>query len=159
MYAGLVNGVARRVGLSVADAEDCAQHTWLSLFRRRRQIKDPVAVPAWLIRTTHRQAVAIARGRPRHAPGSSLDLAVDRAALPDAKLEERELRSHMDAALKALNPRCRRLLVALYLGGKSQSYRNLAGAMKVKPNSLGPLRSRCLKQLAEIMKKMGYSAD
>lgn len=159
MYAGLVNGVARRVGLSTADAEDCAQHTWLSLFRRRRHIQDPVSIPAWLIRTAHRQAVAIARSRGRYAPGLSLDSAADRSALPDARLEEQELQTHLEAALRRLNPRCRKLLTSLYLADESGSYRDLARAMNLKPNSLGPLRSRCLKQLADIMKKMGYSAD
>ena len=49
VYAALVNTVARRVGLSGLDAEDCAQHTWMSLYRNRRVIKDPQALPAWLI--------------------------------------------------------------------------------------------------------------
>jgi RNA polymerase sigma factor (sigma-70 family) len=158
LYAGLVNGVARRAGLSVADAEDCAQHTWLSLYRRRRAIKDPRAVPAWLIRTTHRQAVAIARRRGRFTAESSHP-AADRSPGPDARLEARELERHLRTALGQLSPRCRRLLNALYLDESGESYRQLAAALKLKPNSLGPLRSRCLQQLAAILKKMGYSAD
>ncbi|MFW9817841.1 MAG: RNA polymerase sigma factor, partial [Candidatus Thorarchaeota archaeon] len=50
-FAGLVYGVARRVGLSVPDAEDCAQQTWLTLYRKKDTIKDPQSLPAWLIRT------------------------------------------------------------------------------------------------------------
>ena len=40
-YTALVNTVALRAGLSLIDAEDCAQHAWMSLYRRRHAIKDP----------------------------------------------------------------------------------------------------------------------
>jgi len=159
MYAGLVHGVALRAGLSTADAEDCAQHTWLSLYRRRRAIVDPVALPAWLIRTAHRQAVALSRRRGHQTTDLLVDSTEDGAALPDAQLEAKELEAHLEAALRLLRPRCRQLLTSLYLTGKSKSYRDLARDLKVRPNSLGPLRSRCLKQLADILKKKGYSKN
>ena len=60
LYSGLVNTIAIRVGLDVADAEDCAQHTWLTLYRKRDSIRDPKALPAWLIRTTHLKAARMA---------------------------------------------------------------------------------------------------
>jgi len=67
-YEALVFTVARRAGLTRADAEDCAQHTWLSLYRTRHTIKDPVALPAWLIRTTHRRALRMAKQQARLNP-------------------------------------------------------------------------------------------
>jgi len=159
LYAGLVHTVALRVGLSAADAEDCAQHTWISLYRRRHAIKDPVALPAWLIRTTHRQAVAMAR---RLVSRTDIDEAADvadPAALPDEVVTQLQNQALIAAALEYLDTRCRRLLAALFLSPKEKSYREIARLIGVKPNSLGPLRERCLARLRKILAKMGFQWD
>ena len=159
LYAGLVNTVARRVGLSAADAEDCAQHTWIALYRRRRTIKDPTALPAWLIRTTHREAVAMARrliGRPEADTSAAQ---VDPGALPDEVVTQLEHQAIVTSAVRQLDARCRKLITALFLSPEKKSYREVARLIGVKPNSLGPLRDRCRSKLRRIIEKMGYTWD
>ena len=64
-YARLIHSVAVRAGLSEFDAEDCAQHAWIALYKHRKTIRDPVTIPAWLMRTTRRQVVHMARRQAR----------------------------------------------------------------------------------------------
>ena len=159
IYSGLINTVARRAGLSSADAEDCAQHVWMTLYRKRRTIRDPRALAAWLIKTTHRHAVASAR---RQKPDERDVLAAEPSAnteLPDELVIQLENRAVLDYALKQLDPRCRRLLEALFYSPHKQSYRAIAKKLNVLPNSLGPLRVRCLKKLRRILQNLGYSRD
>lgn len=159
LYSGLINTVARRTGLSPPDAEDCTQHVWMILYRKRKTIKDPRALPAWLIKTTHRYAVASAR-RPRPDP-RDLSTAEPPAGeeLPDEMIIQLEHQAILDCALKQLDPRCRKLLQALFYSPRKQSYKDIAKALSVLPNSLGPLRVRCLKKLRGILRNMGYDRD
>jgi len=158
LYGSLVFSVATRAGLSVPDAEDCSQHTWLALYRRRKSIRDAQSLPAWLIRTAHRRAIYVAR----HAVKSTdLDQTRETSAeaLPDEDVERLESRAILANAMSRLEPRCRQLLTALYFPDKKKSYRKLAEILGIKPNSLGPLRVRCLRKLKKIMVKMGFRRD
>jgi RNA polymerase sigma factor (sigma-70 family) len=158
LYAVLVYTVAIRVGLSEADAEDCAQDVWLALYRKRNSIRDPKAIPAWLIKTTRRRAVELAR-RTRNASNEfEIQLSAESEAADNLVITAENQRI-LEQALSQLDPRCRMLLENLYLQGHGISYSRLAKQLGLSPNSLGPLRSRCLVKLAKILEKMHFCAD
>jgi RNA polymerase sigma factor (sigma-70 family) len=155
-----VHTVALRVGLSEPDAEDCAQHVWMTLYRNRRSIKDPKALPSWLIKTTHRKAVEISKQFSRkEALEQGAAPSFDAVTLPDQELYELELRAVLQAAMGELDPRCRQLLSILYFSPDKKTYSEIARTIKVKSNALGPLRSRCLTKLKKILKNIGYEWD
>ncbi len=158
LYSSLVFTIARRAGLDEADAEDCAQFTWISLYRRRRSIRDPVALPAWLIRTTHRRALTLHQRRGRRNELES-EQPLSQPRLPDELVSEIEQQALLEIALSQLDPRCRRLLDALYLAPQPLSYQEIARDLRIKPNSLGPLRSRCLQRLKKILENLGWQVD
>lgn len=158
-YAPLVFTVARRAGLNAVDAEDCGQHTWISLYRHRHRLRDPQAIPAWLIRTARRRAVQMAR-RIRVTQYSSLDPdAVVSESLPDDTLLAVERQAMIELAVAELGPRCRHLLKLLFFSSDTTSYKEIAAALDVAPNSLGPIRSRCLARLRKKLEELGYPVD
>lgn len=158
-YAALAWSVALRVGLSEADAEDCLQQTWLALYRNRKRIKDPEALPAWLIRTVHRKAVTIRQRSAKGAALNSLLAPLERVRLPDELVGAMEHTAIIELAMRLLDDRCQQLILDLFLSPHKKSYRQIAKDLKVKPNSLGPLRSKCLKKLKGILKNLGYELD
>jgi RNA polymerase sigma factor (sigma-70 family) len=155
-YQALVITVARRVGLSPPDAEDCAQQTWMSLYRNRRAIKDPERLPAWLIRTTRRRAVRTAQRLVRTSPAEPDSRFETNVSQPDEEVLLVERQGVLEVALEQLDPRCAKLLRALFFSPEDKSYREIARDLEISPNTLGPLRSRCLKRLREILEEMGY---
>lgn len=158
-FAGLVTAVAGRVGLSEGDAEDCAQQTWIALYRRRKSIRDPRTLPAWLIKTTRRRAVRTLQRLVRESTmAPPLDPGLDRP-LPDEEVLALERQAILESALLQLDPRCRKVLTALFFSPGSNSYGDIARSLGLATNTLGPLRSRCLKKLHAILKKMGYDLD
>ena len=158
-YAGLVNTVALRVGLSALDAEDCAQHTWVALYRNRKVIRDPSKLPSWLIQTTRRHAMRMLQRQSRFSNSPlNVELISDNT-LPDEELIRLERLDILQYATRQLDGRCQRLLSALFMSPENLSYREIAKAIKISPNSMGPLRSRCLRRLKKILEEMGYSAD
>ncbi len=156
-YAALVHSVATGVGLSSTDAEDCGQQTWMALYKNRKAIKDPLGLPAWLIRTTRRRAVRTAQRLSRMGLAEPDDHFEDTATLPDEAVIQLERQVILEQALRQLEPRCGHILEALFFSPAEKSYREIARELGVSPNTLGPLRMRCLKKLKDILKKMGYS--
>jgi hypothetical protein len=71
-YAPLIWSICRRHGLGRADrdAEDVAQNVWLQLVNRLGTLRDPAALPGWLITTTRRECGRVLRtARGPHEPG------------------------------------------------------------------------------------------
>jgi RNA polymerase sigma factor (sigma-70 family) len=155
-FEPLVYAVARKVGLSDSESDDCAQETWLSLFRTRHKIKTPNKIPGWLVRTASRRSTRIARGREKDIIIEESPEVMDRECLPDEELERLETATLVHLAIESLEPRCRQLLHALYLSPKEKKYREIARDLGIPANSFGPIRSRCLRKLKSILHELGY---
>jgi len=155
-YAALVYTVARRMGLPAFDADDCAQHTWLALYRNRNAIKDPMGLPAWLIMTTKRQALRMLRQQQRWKD-CPLDIKLpDPVIPPDDELLLLELQDALEHAIEQLDTRCQKLITSLFLADEDVSYKDIARALRVSINAVGRMRSRCLRRLRKILVTMGY---
>ena len=156
-FAPLVSTVARNVGLSPLDIEDCVQQTWLALYRNRRRIEDPARLPVWLIRTTHRRAVRMFQQASRRGQIDLESQPEPTATLPDHDILRLERQAILEVALQQLDSRCARLLRHLFLDSEKTSYRDIAKQLGLSVNALGPLRLRCLNKLRKILDNMGFS--
>ncbi len=54
-YAPLVMAVARSYQLTAADAQDVSQTVWLRLVEHLANLREPEALPGWLVTTTQRE--------------------------------------------------------------------------------------------------------
>jgi len=155
-YQALVYAVVSRAGLSMADAADCFQQTWVLLHRSRRKLHDPSRLSAWLVTTAKREALRLRRRAEKEAgdpPG--FDLAGS-DPLPDEALERLERQAQLENALKELDSRCQKVLEAFFFEPEEKSYDEIARSFGLAVNSLGPLRRRCLERLKEILLKYGF---
>lgn len=155
-YSGLIITVAKRVGLSIVDAQDCAQHTWMALYRNRNSIREPERLQAWLIITARRQAIRMLKHQHRFDEMTDDVESIESNIPTDYELLRLETIDSIEFALDQLGPQCQKLLRALFLSPEKLSYQEIAQQLKISSNSLGPLRSRCLNKLSKILKKMGY---
>jgi RNA polymerase sigma factor (sigma-70 family) len=153
-YNNLVIAVARAHGLAASDLEDCAQQTWMALYSGRDRIKDPARVSGWLVRVAKRKAQRIQlKNHSRLSAESNFD-SDHRAPSPEELYGETLESARIQTALELLDPRCRRLLARLFLSDEEWSYQEIAEQMGLSPNSLGPIRSRCLMRLRKILEEL-----
>jgi RNA polymerase sigma factor (sigma-70 family) len=68
-----------------------------------------------------------------------------------ASTDDLERDTWLREALTQLAPRCRELLEALYLESPGLSYLETAARLDMSLGSVGPTRSRCLKQLRDLL--------
>jgi len=154
--APLVFTVARRAGLNERDAEDCAQQTWLALYKGRHDVKDPASLPAWLIRVVSRKAARMVRQRARQTEFGQEAESTSPTLLPDEELIRLERLGQLELAFGQLDERCRRVLRAIFFSPPELTYNDLAQELGMSPNSLGPTRTRCINKLRKILRNLGY---
>jgi RNA polymerase sigma factor (sigma-70 family) len=148
-YAPLVWAICVRKGLSRQDIDDVGQNVWLLLVEHIGTIREPAALPGWLVTTTHRECLKVlqAAHRNEHA-----ELPPEDQLPGDAKpsIEDEILAAERDAALRAafdeLPRRCRELLLMLF-SDPPRSYTDISATLDRGKGSIGPTRARCLERL------------
>jgi RNA polymerase sigma factor (sigma-70 family) len=148
-YAPLIWSICRQHRLGDADAADAGQNVWLHLADQLGKIRDPAALPGWLVTTTRRECARISRSaQVTHATGHALDA----AHIPDdqASTAEQVLAAERHAALRQalvhLPSCCQRLLVLL-IEDPPVPYAEISATLGIPAGSIGPSRLRCLDKL------------
>jgi RNA polymerase sigma factor (sigma-70 family) len=162
-YASLIWSTCRRYRLNDADAEDVGQCVWLQLVEHVDRIRDPAALPGWLVTTTRRECVRVLRSAHRHQPGDYVPDFEHIAEQGSRTAEEEVLAAERHAALREaltdLPPAWQRLM-AMLAADPPVPYAEISSRLGIAVGSIGPTRARCLDRirrhpaiaaLAEIM--------
>ena len=116
-YDPLVWSVCRRYRLDHADAEDVGQTIWLRLVGQLDRLREPNALPGWLVTTTRReclQALDSARRSGTLRPVlAAEDIPDQQTATAEQELLAAERRAALREAFAQLPPYCQRLLALL----------------------------------------------
>ncbi len=155
-YQPLVYAVSTRAGLSVSDAADCFQQTWVSLYENRKSVRNPSRLSAWLVTAAKREALRLRRRAERESGAAGGGETVDSNPLPDEDLELLERQMHLEIAIKGLGPRCRKLVELFFFAPEYLTYQEIASRLDISSNGLGALRRRCLRRLKEILVRNGF---
>lgn len=158
-YQALVYAVATRAGLSVADAADCFQQTWVALYENRRRLREPARLSAWLVTTARREALRLLREGGRSVGGEGLEQMADAHPLPDEELKAIRRQAELETAVGALDERCRQLIELFFFEPEKRSYEDIAATLGMAPNSLGARRRRCLERLRKILTENGVDTE
>ena len=164
-YSALIYSIPLKYRLSEADAGDVFQAVCITLLENLGSIRAPRGIAAWIITTTSRQCLAVARRRRQEQLRSTAErFAPDAIGLPDPDhLPEEELlalerQQFVRTAMSQLPDSCRRLIQSLFSDvAQPTSYQALARELGVPMNSLGPTRGRCLDKLRQLLEAAGYS--
>ncbi|UCC43529.1 MAG: sigma-70 family RNA polymerase sigma factor [Candidatus Zixiibacteriota bacterium] len=153
-YASLVYSVVLRFGLTGDDAADCAQQTWIALYKSRESIKDPTRLPSWLIRVASRKASRMVRRRAKELRALGQLAAESTVPPPEDDLIRLQERAQLNHAFEHLDDRCQEVLRAVFFAAPKKSYAEIATDMGIPVNSLGPTRIRCIKKLRRILEDL-----
>ena len=162
-YASLIWFTCRRYRLNGADAEDVGQRVWLHLVTHVGTIRDPAALPGWLVTTTRRECARVLRSAQRAQPGDHAPDFEHIAEQTSRTAEEEVLAAERHAALREaltdLPPAWQRLM-AMLSADPPVPYAEISSRLGIAVGSIGPTRARCLDRirrhpaiaaLAEIM--------
>ncbi len=156
----VLRAVARRYDLGAADVDDVVAMTWAKCFEHIGRLREPRALPGWLVTTCRRESLAVIRSRQRCVPvvGDALTvLAADAFAWsataedPEDAVVEREELELLRVAVGALPERQRLLVNALAELDRGQGYQEVAVSLSMPVGSIGPTRGRAVRRLRREM--------
>jgi RNA polymerase sigma factor (sigma-70 family) len=148
-YSPLVWSICRRHRLG-ADAEDIGQSVWLQLVDHLDRIRDPAALPGWLVTVTRRECLRVLGAARGLLEARSV---IDTEAIPDeqARTAEEELlvaerHAALREAFRDLPPAGQRLILLL-MEDPPVPYAEISARLGIPVGSIGPTRRRCLDKL------------
>lgn len=159
-YQGLICTIPRRAGLNEDAVLEVFQEVVLALFEKLDTIEQPERLRAWLVTAAKFKTW---RAVEKSASGFTQLLATEdtgeypeipaQTPLPDEIIIELEEQHLLRAAVMNAGERCRTILTMLFYRDKPALYSEIAAAINVHETSIGPLRARCLKKLARLLKR------
>jgi RNA polymerase sigma factor (sigma-70 family) len=145
-YAPLVYGICRRYALQGADVDDIGAAVWLRLVERLETIREPAALPGWIVTTTRNECLRVLRAGQRTVPVEPDERLADGDPPVDAWLLADERANALRTAFAGLPERCRRLLSLLFADPPTP-YIDISATIGIAVGAIGPNRQRCLERL------------
>ena len=149
-FAPLVFSVARKFRLSSADCEDVSQVVWLRLWEHMDGLREPKALPGWIVVTTRHEALRVIGLHRRTYEVDPSVLSVleldDGGQDVDESLLGRERTSAVRDGLAELGPGQRRLLLLLHAEPRP-TYHQIGALLGMPVGSIGPSRARYIEKL------------
>ena len=159
-YKNLIFSIPIKRGLPRDEAADVFQRVCVLLLAELPHLREPKALPMWLIRVTSRECT---RWRRQEHPYPARDtVEVETAALADeqpladevlAQLKDEQV---LREAVLAMPPRCRELIGMLFFETPARPYQEIARRLGLAAGSIGFIRGRCLTRLRRELEKKGF---
>jgi RNA polymerase sigma factor (sigma-70 family) len=149
-YSPLVVAVIRAYRLRDKDAEDVSQIVWLRLVEHLGRIREPRALPKWIITTARHEAQRVVGILRRTVPMDPLAEAASHCQPNQAEADADLLRAEQHQALRdglAELPAAQRRLLLMLAADPPLSYRQISHRLGIPVGSIGPLRARYLQRL------------
>jgi RNA polymerase sigma factor (sigma-70 family) len=156
-YNRLIFSIPLRQGLSREAAADVFQAVCLDLVTELPKLRDPQALPAWLIRTTSRKVGKWKRRNDRFVPndGDLAESTPDQDELPDSLIEHCQQTQALRDGIEGLPERCQAMVRMLFFETPARPYKEVAQALGVATGSIGFMRMKCLDRLRSVLERVG----
>jgi RNA polymerase sigma factor (sigma-70 family) len=145
-YTPLLLSIIRRHRLQGDDAEVVVQTVWLRLVEKLGSIREPEALPGWILTTARNECLHVIKARTFVSPTDFEDRGWPDGAGPSALDSDSLTAERHEALLKALAvlPERQRALLLLLLEDPPPSYREISARLDVPVGSIGPTLARAV---------------
>lgn len=159
-YKNLIFSVPIKFGLSREDAADVFQSVCVELLAGLPRLREPKALPKWLMQTSYHQCLRSKKLRLDLAddvPGSESEKQPSPEELPEDLLAQVQREQSLREAIAALPARCHQMVTMLFFEDPPRPYDEVAKELHLATGSIGFTRSRCLKKLRQLLEEKGFA--
>ena len=160
-YRNLIFSIPIKFGFPPEDAEEMFQEVCLKLLWALPALREPRALPAWLIRTTSRECVHWRRRQVRHRSLITGEYALSFEANVGLSAEidsEIEIDQNLRECVAELSAQCRELVEMLFFTVPPVPYDEVAKRLGLALGSIGFVRMKCLERLRRRLESKGFAA-
>jgi len=156
-YKALIYSIPVKYGLPPQEAADVFQATCMELLTRLPQLREPSALPKWLMQVAHHQCYRWKRQSQRVVSrDAQSDLPeAETPAIAETLVQQTQEEQMLREAMAVLAPQCRRLIELLFFESPPRPYREVAGELGLAVGSIGFTRQKCLDRLRRRLGDLG----
>jgi RNA polymerase sigma factor (sigma-70 family) len=158
-YKNLIFSIPIRYGCSRDEAADIFQAVCLDLIQELPKLRDPKALPKWLMQVTVHKCFHWKRHGQRMVSQDDDAAEIPEASIPaevESALHEVQEEQKLREALAAMPSRCRELIRMLFYEEPKRSYQEVACSLGLATGSIGLLRQKCLDRLRKRLAEAGF---
>ena len=159
-YKNLIFSIPIKYGLTPDEAADIFQSVCLELLRDLPKLREPRALPAWLIRITSHKCFHWKKKQKKLVTDDHSQEMLSKLEEPQAGqddlLSELEREQALREAIAELDTRCRKLVQMLFTEIPPRPYTEVAKSLRVAKGSIGFIRGRCLDRLKRALLRRGF---
>ena len=158
-YKKLIFSVPIKFGLPREDATDIFQAVCLDLLSDLPQLREPRALPKWLMQMSFHKCLRWKKQRlvlfddPLEVEGLS---EASSEQLPEEMMYQVQREQRLRDAIASLAPRCHRMIAMLFFESPARPYQEVAKELGIATGSIGFIRGRCLRLLRQRLQKEGF---
>jgi RNA polymerase sigma factor (sigma-70 family) len=157
-YKALIYSIPVKFQMPPQEAADVFQAVCMELLSRLPELREPKALPAWLIQVTHHQCFRWKRQQQRVVSSDSETGILEPEIPPVAESLIRQTQEEqiLREAISELAPQCQKLVAALFFEFPARPYAEIAAELGLAVGSIGFTRQKCIERLRKSLKKMGF---
>jgi len=157
-YKALIYSIPVKYELSPQDASDVFQSTCTELLVSLPKLREPRALPKWLIQVAHHECYRLKRLNQR-VVSSDAELPLPEAESPpiaETLVSQAQGEQMLREAMAALSPQCRRLVELLFFVTPARPYTAVAAELGLAVGSIGFTRQKCIQRLRRQLEQLGF---
>ena len=156
-YKSLIYSIPVKYGLPAQEAADVFQATCVELLARLPELREPRALPKWLMQVAHHQCYRWKQQQARLVSRDSEELPVpETPAIAESIVQQTQAEQMLREAMSALSPQCRRMVELLFFETPARRYVEVAAEMGLAVGSIGFIRQKCMQRLRRHLYELGF---
>jgi len=157
-YKALIYSIPVKYGLPSQDAADVFQATCAELLARLPELREPRALPKWLMQVAHHECYRWKRQQQRLVSrDGEADLPEpETPPIAESVMQQTQEEQMLREAMNVLSAQCRRLVELLFFETPSRPYAEVAKELGLAVGSIGFTRQKCMERLHRQLDKSGF---
>jgi RNA polymerase sigma factor (sigma-70 family) len=157
-YKALIYSIPVKYGLPPHEAADVFQSTCMELLTRLPELREPRALPKWLMQVAHHQCYRMKRQAQRLVSrDAEPDLPEpETPAIAETLVQQTQEEQMLRDAMGTLTPQCRRLVELLFFETPPRPYNEVAAELGLALGSIGFTRQKCIERLRRNLDELGF---
>ncbi len=157
-YKALIYSIPVKYRLPPHEAADVFQATCVELLNRLPELREPRALPKWLMQVAHHQCYRWKQQQQRlvSRDGDAGLPEPETLAIAESLIQQTQEEQMLRDAMASLSPQCRRLVQLLFFDTPARSYSEVAAELGLAVGSIGFTRQKCMDRLRKHLRELGF---
>jgi RNA polymerase sigma factor (sigma-70 family) len=157
-YKALIYSIPVKYKLPPHEASEVFQSTCVELLHRLPELREPKALPKWLMQVAHHHCFRWKRQQQRLVSrDADPDLPdPETPAIAEELVQQTQQEQILRDAIATLSPQCQRLVELLFFETPARPYSEVAAELGLAVGSIGFTRQKCMDRLRRHLDELGF---